>query len=183
MGKHKGFTIVELLIVIVVIAILAAITIVAFNGVQSRAENSKTVNAITAYAKVFSLYAVDNGVYPSTTTYPCLGVPSGGSCGRITSVTGGCAYNGGANQVPAFDSQFASFTQGQLPLVSTQEPDCSGNRYRGSYTYPNSTNTKTLSIHMFLKNTDCPGSIGTAALSTASRTSEVTSCVYNMPTL
>jgi prepilin-type N-terminal cleavage/methylation domain-containing protein len=35
--KSHGFTIVELLIVIVVIGILAAITIVAYNGVQERA--------------------------------------------------------------------------------------------------------------------------------------------------
>ena len=37
----RGFTIVELLIVIVVIAILAAITIVAYNGVTSRANAAK----------------------------------------------------------------------------------------------------------------------------------------------
>ena len=36
--KVRGFTIVELLIVIVVIAILASITIVAFNGIQARAQ-------------------------------------------------------------------------------------------------------------------------------------------------
>lgn len=40
MGKDDGFTIVELLIVIVVIGILAAITIVAFNGVQQKARTA-----------------------------------------------------------------------------------------------------------------------------------------------
>jgi prepilin-type N-terminal cleavage/methylation domain-containing protein len=39
--KQKGFTIVELLIVIVVIGILAAITIVAYNNVQARSNQSK----------------------------------------------------------------------------------------------------------------------------------------------
>ena len=38
---QKGFTIVELLIVIVVIGILAAIVIVAYNGIQDRAQSSK----------------------------------------------------------------------------------------------------------------------------------------------
>ena len=39
--KQSGFTIVELLIVIVVIGILAAITIVAYNGVQARANDTR----------------------------------------------------------------------------------------------------------------------------------------------
>ena len=40
-AKQKGFTIVELLIVIVVIAILAAITIVSYNGIQTRAKTER----------------------------------------------------------------------------------------------------------------------------------------------
>jgi prepilin-type N-terminal cleavage/methylation domain-containing protein len=53
--KNRGFTIVELLIVIVVIGILAAITVVAFNGIQDRARLTKVqsdtaliVKAVTA---------------------------------------------------------------------------------------------------------------------------------------
>lgn len=36
--EHYGFTIVELLIVIVVIGILATITVVAYNGIQARSK-------------------------------------------------------------------------------------------------------------------------------------------------
>jgi prepilin-type N-terminal cleavage/methylation domain-containing protein len=66
-NKEKGFTIVELLIVIVVIGILAAITIVAYNGVQSRARTTTAqANAQEAQNKA-EVYAADtgNGVYPT----------------------------------------------------------------------------------------------------------------------
>lgn len=60
----SGFTIVELLIVIVVIAILAAITIVAYNGIQERAKTTQQVGAVGQYVKAFSLYTADKGKYP-----------------------------------------------------------------------------------------------------------------------
>ena len=52
-AKHKqtGFTIVELLIVIVVIAILATITIVAYNGIQDRARASAASSALSNAVK------------------------------------------------------------------------------------------------------------------------------------
>lgn len=68
----NGFTIVELLIVIVVIAILATISIVAYQGIQQRANNSKTLSAVNAYIKALQMYKVDNGQYPPTTS--CLGL-------------------------------------------------------------------------------------------------------------
>jgi prepilin-type N-terminal cleavage/methylation domain-containing protein len=64
--KQTGFTIVELLIVIVVIGILAAITIVAYNGIQDRARDVRTQSDIKNVYMIVEKYAVDNGSYPST---------------------------------------------------------------------------------------------------------------------
>lgn len=66
--QQKGFTIVELLIVIVVIAILAAITTVAYNGMQQRARDTDRTSDVMAIQKALELYRVDNGVYPSVGT-------------------------------------------------------------------------------------------------------------------
>jgi prepilin-type N-terminal cleavage/methylation domain-containing protein len=60
----RGFTIVELLIVIVVIAILAAISVVAYNGIQNRANDSAIQNDLKAVAKKLELYRAEAGVYP-----------------------------------------------------------------------------------------------------------------------
>jgi len=72
MKKDRGFTIVELLIVIVVIAILAAIVIVAYNGVQKRAQVSTAKSNAESIQKVAEAYAADtsagNGIYASSNT-------------------------------------------------------------------------------------------------------------------
>ncbi len=62
----SGFTIVELLIVIVVIAILAAISIVAYNGVQDRARiTAAQANLRDTFNKIQTFYAIE-GRYPAT---------------------------------------------------------------------------------------------------------------------
>lgn len=69
MKNSKGFTIVELLIVIVVIGILAAIVIVAFNGVQSSARLASVKSDLAGMAKQMELYkAKNNGQYPLNVT-------------------------------------------------------------------------------------------------------------------
>lgn len=65
-SRRSGFTIVELLIVIVVIAILAAITIVAYNGIQERARASSVASALNQVNKKLAIYQVDNpNQYPA----------------------------------------------------------------------------------------------------------------------
>jgi len=65
--NSTGFTIVELLIVIVVIGILAAITIVSFNGVQNRANDTAVQSDIGVVGKKMSLFYVENNRYPTST--------------------------------------------------------------------------------------------------------------------
>lgn len=57
----KGFTIVELLIVIVIIGILAALVIVAYNGIQQRARDAKRKQDLALISKAISLYNTDFG--------------------------------------------------------------------------------------------------------------------------
>ncbi|MDB5187115.1 MAG: hypothetical protein JWM07_587 [Candidatus Saccharibacteria bacterium] len=64
--QQTGFTIGELLIVIVVIGILAAITIVAYNGVQARARDSQRMTDLRSIQQSLELYKIQNGAYPTT---------------------------------------------------------------------------------------------------------------------
>lgn len=64
MKKQSGFTIVELLIVIVVIGILAAITIVSYNGIQDRAHDAVTKSDLSTAKQRFDMYQAENGTYP-----------------------------------------------------------------------------------------------------------------------
>jgi len=63
----RGFTIVELLIVIVVIGILAAITIVAYNGIQKRAQVASAQTGTNQAAKKIAAYsATNNDMFPTS---------------------------------------------------------------------------------------------------------------------
>jgi len=70
MQSERGFTIVELLIVIVVIGILAAIVIVAYNGVTQKANTSAAQGNAEAVQKVAEAYNTDESKnsYPSGAT-------------------------------------------------------------------------------------------------------------------
>ena len=64
--NRSGFTIVELLIVIVVVGILASITVAAYGGVQKRAGNIRRISDIKNVAAIVKSYYAQNGSYPTT---------------------------------------------------------------------------------------------------------------------
>lgn len=81
-NKTKGFTIVELLVVIVVIGILAAISIVSYSGVTSRAKLTAALSTATSAKQVAETYFGENTKYPlnvsvlNATTNP-INMPNG----------------------------------------------------------------------------------------------------------
>jgi prepilin-type N-terminal cleavage/methylation domain-containing protein len=64
-ARSSGFTIVELLIVIVVIGILAALVIVTYNGIQQKARDTERKTDIKALQGHLEAYWADNAKYPT----------------------------------------------------------------------------------------------------------------------
>jgi prepilin-type N-terminal cleavage/methylation domain-containing protein len=74
-GRHhdnQGFTIVELLIVVVVISILATITVVGYQGLQARARDSQRKQDVATIRKALEYYYLDNGKFPGGAGLGCV---------------------------------------------------------------------------------------------------------------
>lgn len=74
--EKRGFTIVELLVVIVVIGILAAITIVSFSGIADKATVSMIVSDLDNASKQMKLYQTLYGSYPTAMVGNCPTLPT-----------------------------------------------------------------------------------------------------------
>jgi prepilin-type N-terminal cleavage/methylation domain-containing protein len=155
----KGFTIVELLIVIVVIGILAAITVVAYNGIQTRAQNTKTVQSVASYVRILHIYAATYGTYPVTNQFPCLST-EGTACAKDSGAST-CYGLGSTTSNTAYITELRKVISGSLPEFSSQQINCGGNLFRGVYTTPTTGNTAT--IYYFLKGNQTCADIGVVA--------------------
>lgn len=92
--KASGFTIVELLIVVVVIAILASITIVSYNGIQGRAHDTAVQSDLQNMVTFVEIYRATNGRLPRDTDFANMGLKvSTGSYSDTLLINGSTKYN------------------------------------------------------------------------------------------
>ena len=82
--KGKGFTIVELLVVIVVIGILAAITIVSYTGITGRANAAAGQAAAESVLDKVNVYQTDKSQWPITFTEAIKATTSSGALTGVT---------------------------------------------------------------------------------------------------
>ena len=66
--KQIGFSIVELLIVTVILAILASVTVSAYSGIQQRTRDTQRVSDMSTIVKALEMHKTLTGSYPSAST-------------------------------------------------------------------------------------------------------------------
>lgn len=66
MKKAQGFTLLEVMVVIVILGILASMVVPNLMGSQDRANLQKAISDVTALETSLSLYRMDNYDYPTT---------------------------------------------------------------------------------------------------------------------
>ncbi len=65
-NKQRGFTLLEVMVVIVILGILASMVVPNLMGNKDKADQQKTVSDIVALENALDMYKLDNGIYPTT---------------------------------------------------------------------------------------------------------------------
>lgn len=109
--RRQGFTIIEMVIVIIVIAILALITVVSYNGIQQRTNDTRRKNDLASLAKLMNVYSLR--VSPM---YVGSGCGSGNGSGWLN-----YTYTGQTNIMDCLKSG-----AGTSVTIQDDKPNCSG---------------------------------------------------------
>ncbi len=186
--KNHGFTIVELLIVVVVIAILAAITIIAFTGIQNRATASSMSTDLATNSRKLEIFKVTNDHYPSTVD-DAAWIES-----NLIGATGQASNGASYQYIPttALDGYTQVISKNNLLYVSTNEnstPQSLGNDEGAAPVAPTATTITTTSLKITWSavfgatsyNTTCARN--TALTTTPITTGTTTSAEYTQSSL
>lgn len=77
LNNTKGFTLVEMLIVIAIIAILASVALVSVRGVRSSANDTKRISDLSKVQQSLEVYYTKNGQYPADATFAAMATAIG----------------------------------------------------------------------------------------------------------
>ncbi len=175
MQKSKsGFTIVELIAVIVIIAILATLSVTIYRNVQERAKNSQTIAAGNQWLKALQIYKVRNGGFPSTMS--CLGVNyTYNSDGLGSSGIGQCRQDNAASGITtqaAFMTAMSPYITGNPTPAMVTARSTATLWYRGLYYYIGAGNVARLDMVLTPANSGCPSQLGDSSLTTGGTTTD-----------
>lgn len=135
--KTNGFTIVELLVVIVVIAILAAISVVAYTGIQNRAADSAAESEAQQFIQTARLR------YATIESYGCTSCNTGAEITAAFSAASQAdkivGYGDKSNELSYSDWMKQSSTKKKI-YVDTYEDTSIGYSYVNVYRWSNSEN-------------------------------------------
>lgn len=155
-NKSKGFTIIELLVVVAVILIIASLVMVSLEESRQKSRNAARATQISEYQKAFNLYWTGTGVYPCSGNCPsgtqvqsiCLGDYSPAGYGN-----GNC-WSGEQEERIAFANHFIPQYMSQMPQAETRAFGTNG--YTGMlYQVTNSGRTYRILYFMEGDNRSC----------------------------
>lgn len=192
--RNAGFTIVELLVVIVVIGVLASISLVSYAKVKESADEAAIISHVKQYASIFERYIVENRV-PPVSNWRCLGdaktLPAVGQYdeGYCFSPSNGGAPGDSSPADPALMDILRTYNNGSLPGSSFPEVKGFTVNHNGSYVvrnyrgmiYDGSTNNfpDNPAILMYYTNfPTCP--IGERVAFWSDYSSERSGCAYKL---
>ena len=98
--NNKGFTLIELMIVVAIIGVLSVIAIPAYNDYTIRAKVSEAFVVVGPYKLKFVEYFFNHGQFPNKASNSSIGMGADGDCGPAARSGGVCAF--GVNNVSKY---------------------------------------------------------------------------------
>jgi len=100
--KNKGFTLIELMVVIAIIGLLSSVILAALNTTRSKGRDAKRVASVKQIQIALELYYDKNGVYPTSGSCGATS-PNSSWCNSSESVSGGYwIRNGGSDNLSEY---------------------------------------------------------------------------------
>lgn len=126
MKRQQGFTLIELMIVVAIIGILAAIAIPQYQNYVARAQAAEAITLLSGAKTPVEEYATTNGGFPDSTAFDALGVKTSGT--YVSSIKSENAKSDGSGDLKATfkSSKISSELQGKTIIFQRTESGTSG---------------------------------------------------------